>query len=484
MRHKRLLLALLPLAALVATLPALADAAAARELVQALPSVVEGCAESSPPPAGFADELRLMLKDAVDRGNLFFALLLVLLAGFGVTLTPCVYPLIPITLSIFGARQAPSKLQGFFLSATYVGGMVLLYSVLGVGFALAGKVMGGAMQSPFVTVGVALFCFVMAASMFGAFELALPSSLQGRLARVGGSGYRGAFLMGLVAGLIAAPCTGPVLTFILTLIARDGDVAKGALFMVVFALGIGIPFLILGTFSQALSRIPKTGAWTEAVKSVFGILMVIAGLYFASLGSPALTRLLGALGTWGLWVGPAMLLAGAVLGGLHLSFKFTSPQEKGRKAVGLLLCLLGATSVLGWSVAEPVLEGGGGKVAWAKVGNEDDAVARFEALLAAAKDEGRPVMIDFYADWCAACKELDKHVYVHPAVRAEAGRFTNVKIDATDDTDGLREIQARFGVVGLPTVAFLNSQGHTCPEPRVTGFIEAERYLPLMQGVW
>ncbi|MFZ9886154.1 MAG: cytochrome c biogenesis protein CcdA, partial [Myxococcota bacterium] len=246
------------------------------------------CTDGTGTAAGFAEELRLKLTAAVASGNLFLSLLLVLLAGFGVTLTPCVYPLIPITLSLFGARSSPTKLAGFLLSLTYVSGMVLLYSGLGIGFALAGKVMGAAMQHPVVTAGVALFCLAMAASMFGAFELALPPAAQQRLAQVGGSGFRGAFLMGLVAGLIAAPCTGPVLSFILTLIAVDGDIGRGALFMVVFSLGVGLPFLVLGTFSSAVVRIPKTGAWTEAVKGIFGLLMVAAGLYFLTLGAPAL----------------------------------------------------------------------------------------------------------------------------------------------------------------------------------------------------
>lgn len=472
------------LALLLVATAAIASSALADTAASGAAAVVEGCLEGAPPPSNFAEELALLVKQALVSGDVLWALVLVLLAGFGVTLTPCVYPLIPITLSLFGARQSPSRLAGFSLSATYVGGMVLLYSALGVGFALAGKVMGAAMQHPAVTAGVALFCLVMAASMFGAFELALPSSLQQRLTTVGGSGFRGAFLMGLVAGLIAAPCTGPVLSFVLTLIAVDGDVGRGALFMVVFSLGMGLPFLVLGTFSSAVSRIPKTGAWTEGVKSVFGLLMVAAGLYFLTLGFPAFGDGVGAIGGAGLWLAPLLLVAGSAVGALHLSFKYTSRGERLRKGAGLALCLAGVVAFIGFTEAEPADVASDAKLVWEKVGNEDTALETFEALLARAKREQEPVMIDFYADWCAACKELDEYTYSDAAVRAESQRFTLVKVDATDDTEDLREIQQRFGVVGLPTVAFVSSQGHVCAEPRVTGFVEPDKYLPIMQGVW
>jgi thiol:disulfide interchange protein DsbD len=468
--------------AMALTLPALADIPT--EAPEAAQAAIEGCGAGAPPSAGFAGALKEKLAEAMADGNIFFALLLVLLAGFGVTLTPCVYPLIPITLSIFGARGSPSKTRGFLLSSTYVSGMILLYSGLGIGFALAGKLMGAAMQHPAVTIGVALFCVVMAASMFGAFELALPMGLQTKLSQLGGTGFKGAFVMGLVAGLIAAPCTGPVLTFILTLIARDGDVARGALFMVVFSIGIGIPFLILGTFSSAVARIPKTGSWTEAVKSVFGLMMIAAGIYFVSLGLPSLNVALGVFTSFGLWLGPALLVVGSAIGALHLSFKYTSVQEKSRKAAGLVLAVIGVVMFLGWLIGEPAHAGGGGEIPWVKVANEKDAAKKFDGILADAAQQQKPVMIDFFANWCAACKELDKLTYVEESVQSEATRFVNVKIDATADTPDLQALQKRYGIVGLPTVIFVNSKGQTCPKPRVNQFMSAEDYLPLMKSVW
>lgn len=438
-----------------------------------------GCSVQDLPPSSFGDQLKQKLSDALASGNLWLSAFLVLLAGFGVTLTPCVYPLIPITLSIFGARSADSRWQGFTLSATYVGGMVLLYSGLGIGFALAGKVMGGAMQNPVVTTGVALFCLAMASSMFGAFELALPPSLQTKLSQAGGTGYRGAFIMGLVAGLIAAPCTGPVLTLILTLIARNGEVWRGGVLMVVFSLGVGIPFLILGTFSSALSRLPKSGPWTEAVKSIFGILMIVAGLYFLTLTGGTLASALEGLRNVGVSLGSGLIVVGAAIGALHLSFKYTSTREKIRKGIGLAFAGLGAASILSWAVSAPV----GEALTWQKVAEEPTAVEKFDAYLAQAQQDQKPVMIDFFADWCAACKELDKFTYTDEDIQIEAQRFAAIKIDATEDTAALAALQKRFGVIGLPTVVFLNSQGQTCTSPRVTGFIEPEPYLQLMRAV-
>lgn len=439
----------------------------------------EGCGDETLAPTSFGEQLKAQLSHALASGNLWLSALLVLLAGFGVTLTPCVYPLIPITLSIFGARSAASRWQGFTLSATYVGGMVLLYSSLGIGFALAGKMMGGAMQNPLVTVGVALFCLAMASSMFGAFELALPPALQTKLSQAGGSGYRGAFVMGLVAGLIAAPCTGPVLTLILTLIARNGEVWRGGVLMIVFSIGVGIPFLLLGTFSGALSRLPKSGPWTEAVKSVFGLLMVVAGLYFLSLAGEIPKAYLDALRPVGAVWGGVLVMAGVLVGALHLSFKYTSNLEKWRKGLGLGVAALGAASLLSWSVGGPV----GEALVWQKVGEEAKALQHFEKYLSQAQQEGKPVMIDFFAEWCSACKELDTYTYTDDDVRTEAQRFAAIKVDATEDTADLAELQKRYGVVGLPTVVFLNSQGQTCMSPRVTGFMDPEPYRNLMRTV-
>jgi len=472
------------------------------------PSARAGCTDvpAAMTTAAASDDgsLQARLRGALSAGNLSFAILLVLLGGLLTALSPCVYPLIPITLSILGARQAGSPRKGFFLAATYVAGMVVLYTALGVSFASAGMLAGSALQSPWVTIGVAAFCIVMAASMFGAFELVLPSALQTRLSQAGGGGFKGAFVMGLVAGIIAAPCTGPVLSFILTLIAREHDVLKGAVLMFFYALGMGLPFLVLGTFSQIIARLPKSGRWMETVKSVFGLLMLGAGLYYLQIGLPAVASLFAPLGAHGLLLGPLLIIVGVVLGALHLSFKYTSPVEKLRKGGGVALATTGLVAFLAWTnapaqAAEAAVAPSSTTglpattapaITWLKVGAQPTALVEFDRAVAQARRDCKPVMIDFGAEWCIACKELDNLVYVEAAVIAEAQRFVNIKVDATDETPALAELQRRFGVVGLPTIAFIDKTGRYLDDanavprhPSITGFVPAREYLALMKQV-
>lgn len=452
--------------------------------------LVSATALGATPADGVVDDsLPGQLKAALSAGNLGVAVALVMAGGLLTALSPCVYPLIPITLSILGARQASSALRGFLLAATYVSGMVVLYTTLGVSFAWAGVLAGSALQSPLVTIGVAAFCIVMAASMFGAFEMVLPSGLQTRLSQAGGGGFKGAFIMGLVAGIIAAPCTGPVLSFVLTLIARERDLAKGATLMFFYALGMGLPFLVLGTFSQAIARMPKSGKWMETVKSVFGLLMLGAGLYYLMLGIAPVAAIFAPLGSSGHVVGPVLLVVGIALGALHLSFKYTPVIEKVRKGVGVALSTLGLVAFLAWTNA-PAKAASGEGIAWVKVGDEATAVATFDAAVATAKQSGKAVMIDFGADWCIACKELDKFTFTDPSVQAEtAKRFIAIKVDATNETEGLTTLQSRYGVVGLPTIFFIPSNGvaHKADKAAViepiTGFVKAEPFLALMKAV-
>jgi thioredoxin:protein disulfide reductase len=419
------------------------------------------------------------LKSAMSSGNVWLSLALVFAGGFLTSLSPCVYPLIPVTLSILGTRKAKSPMQGFWLAAVYVLGMVVLFTTLGVSFAALGVVAGSLLQSPVVTIGVALFCLAMAASMFGAFEFALPSSLQTKLSSVGGGGFGGAFVMGLVAGIIAAPCTGPVLSFILTLIARENNLPKGALLMVFYALGMGVPFLVLGTFSQAISRMPKSGNWMEVVKSIFGLLMIGAALYYLTLGIPALGRLTAPLSGAGSIAGPVLIAVGAVIGALHLSFKYTTLTEKIRKGVGVAVAVAGIVAFLSWANAGTTAT----SVAWRHIDHTTPgAVDQLDGWLAEAKSAKLPVMIDFGAAWCFACKELDKLTYVDGTVLAESQRFMNIKVDATEETAALTAIQSRFGIVGLPTVAFFAADG-TRATDRVTGFLPAAEYVEVMRRV-
>ena len=479
---RSLVLAALLVGSFAAPLARADDAPVAAVVSDAPPAASSTCTAGPEvlPVAAPDTSLQARVKGALAAGDLAVAIVLVLLGGLLTALSPCVYPLIPITLSILGARQASSPVQGFLLSATYVSGMVLLYAALGVAFAAFGVLAGSALQSPLVTIGVALFCIAMAASMFGAFEIGLPASLQTRLSQAGGKGFHGAFI-------IAAPCTGPVLSFILTLIARDGDLVKGATLMFFYALGMGLPFLVLGTFSQAISRMPKSGAWMEVVKSVFGLMMLGAGIYYLALGLPALHTAMAPLAQYGYVLGPLLVVLGLAAGALQLSFKHSSTGEKSRKGIGVLLATAGLVALIGWfggSDTKSASSTAAPPIAWSTFGKKDtDAVARLDAALAAAKASCKPMMIDFFAEWCVACKELDKYTYADAHVRGEAQRYETIKVDATDDTEALTALQKRYGVVGLPTVVFVSGRGTVLPDPRITGFVEAPEALATMQRV-
>lgn len=408
--------------------------------------------------------------DGHALGTLAFAWL----GGVLTSLTPCVYPLIPITLGVFGARQAQSRLRSFALVSVYVLGMAVMFSSLGFAAASSGKAFGTFLSNPWVVVGLAIFFVAMAASMFGAFDIALPQGLAQRLNRVGGTGFGGAFAMGLVAGVIAAPCTGPVLASLLTIVAKGASASAGAsaglvsaqqlfglLLLFVYALGVGLPFFLLGGFSVAL---PKSGPWMEAVKSVFGVALLAMALVYLRDAFPAFGEVFGASPS-NLVVGAVAVGLGVLLGAIHLSFHDGFPVQA-RKAFGVALVVGGIL----FRLAAPH----GDAVEWTH---------DYDAGIALARAEGKPVIIDFYADWCAACKELDKFTYTDAAVREEASRFVTVKVDGTVEDARIQKLYDRYGIQGLPTVVFLDAQGNALDAPRVTGFLEAPKFLEEMRRV-
>jgi thiol:disulfide interchange protein DsbD len=398
--------------------------------------------------------------------------------GVLTSLTPCVYPLIPITVSIFGARSARSRRQAVALSLLYVLGIAAMYTALGVGAALTGKAFGTAMTNPWVMGGVALVLAAMAASMFGAFDLQLPSGLQARLSTVGGAGYLGAFGMGLVAGVIAAPCTGPVLAAALAFVAAQGSVAFGAGIMFAYALGIGLLFFLIGAFSVSL---PKGGPWMDGVKSFFGVALLAAALVFVRDLLPFLRPLFSAHPAAGLWAAGVAAL-GVLLGALQGSFA-GSPARALAKGLGVALVVLGFVYATGAGNARREAERLATGLPW-MVNQEAQALAR-------ARAEGRPVIIDFWGDWCAACIELDHTAWSDPAVREESRRFVLLKIDnstsVTDDpamADAIDAVMQKYAVIGQPTVIFIDGRGRELPMgARVTAVVDGPEMLRRMRAV-
>jgi thiol:disulfide interchange protein DsbD len=391
-----------------------------------------------------------------------YAGLTAFLGGLLVCLTPCVYPMIAITVSVFGAREARSRMHAMGLSTAFVLGIAAMFAPLGVVAGYTGSLFGSLLADPRVLVFVAIVFLALSLSMFGAFDFVLPSSLNNRLAELGGIGYGGAFVLGLVSGLIAAPCTGPVLTGILLWIGKTKSAGLGAAAMFAFSLGLGLPFWLVGTFAVSL---PKGGRWMVSVKSLFGIVLAVAALYVLKSGFPALAHLARPEPSFALVAG-ALFVAGLALGAVHLSFDGGGVAAV-RKAVGIVASVAGAFLIIGWAEAPRAT------LVWEP--SETSARVR-------AQSEHRPMLVDFTAEWCGACKELSRITFADPKVMAEATRFVAVRVDATNDDDPqVDAVKDHYGVVGLPTVIVLGSDGHE--RRRLTEFVPPDRFLDIIRGV-
>ena len=388
---------------------------------------------------GVATAQAATFADAASSG-MASAFLFAFTAGLLTALTPCVYPMVPITISIFGGKGVP-RARALLLATLYVAGIAVMFGTLGTVFALVGKAFGSFLANPWVIVPLALFFALMAASMFGAFELGLPSGLQQRLNRIGGRSAGGAFLMGLVGGLIAAPCTGPPLAGILAFVATTRNAFTGFFLLATYAIGIGVPFWAIAGFSM---RMPKSGAWMEAVKSVFGIALLVAALYYLKNVVSPLAHFTGRTPTF-LAVAVVLVVAGIAIGAVHLTFH-DAWKASLRKGTGVAMAVIGLFAITNF-VLTPKVE-----LAWLRVEPEAAQIAR---------DNGRPLIVDFMADWCLPCKEMDVQVFSHPDVVNELAAFTLLRVDLTreDDDPSLAAVKTKYGVNTLPAVRIVSPQG-------------------------
>jgi thiol:disulfide interchange protein DsbD len=399
---------------------------------------------------------------ALAKGPLYAALA-ALVGGLGVSLTPCVYPMVAVTVSVFGAKQA-KRSEGILLSLAFVLGIAAMFVPMGVVAGMTGSMFAAVLQNSWVVVGISLLFLLMAASMFGAFELTLPSALTNKLAEMGGIGYKGAFLLGLVCGLIAAPCTGPVLTGILVWIANTKNATLGAMAMGAFSIGLGAPFFLVGAFAVQL---PKSGHWMVHVKSVLGIVLVVVALYFLNNSFGFLSGFIQGSFAFAAVAVLAVVL-GVLLGAIHREFGEPGVAVKVGKGTGIALTSVGALLAI-LSLTKPT-----DAVTWMK---QD-----IEKAQARASAEKRPMIVDFTAAWCGACKELDKKTFSEPRVAKDLGRFVAVKVDATNDDDPrVAATMSRFKVVGLPTVLLFDSSGKEAA--RFNDFVPADEFLKSVQRV-
>jgi thioredoxin:protein disulfide reductase len=459
--------------------PAGGETAADRTIPEggATQASVTGAVEPSAQPVASEGGLAGKLQEALARRS-FLAFLIVFLGGLATSFTPCVYPMIPITISYIGGRSK-GKLGGFFLSIFFVLGIAVTYSTLGVVAASTGALFGSAMQSTPVLIVVSLVFFSMGSSMLGAFDLALPSGLQTKLQTGPRAGILGAFFMGIVTGLVASPCVGPVVVVLLTWVAKIGSIGLGFLLLFTFALGLGMLFLVIGTFAGALNALPQAGGWMDTVKHVFGVILLGMGIfYIRSLIGPNLTWIVS---------GVFVLLVGTCLGAFRPIGTDEPKSILLRKGFGIVLLLVGAFALLVGLArytkiplgggATMVASGSAGPVAHEGLAWLPDDVTGLQQ----AKALGKPAVMDFYADWCAACKELDEKTWSVPDVRQEGARFVAVKMDMTERSQRNKAKQDQYRVPGLPTVIFFDSGGNEVK--RFFGFKSAPEVLAIMREV-
>ena len=413
---------------------------------------------------GAGPSANLDVASGLAGGRIFAALGLIFLGGILTAMTPCVFPLIPITLAIFGAKPESGRTRAFLLASTYTLGMAALFSSLGVAAVLGGKAFGSALGNPWLMTGIAALLLALSLSMFGLYEITVPAFMSARLQSIGGAGFAGAFGMGLVAGVLAAPCTGPVLSAILVYVATTQSVPKGASLLFVYALGVGVPFLLLATFSM---KLPTSGPWMDVVKSVLGIALVVLAFSYIQDAFPGVRGRLTECASMpqAAIAGSAAVGIGILAGAVHRTFHGTS-LDRLLKFAGTALV------VLGFSYRAAAASGEG--LPWQR---------DLDQALKVAAQTKRPVLIDFFAEWCAACKELDHKVYPDPRVQAAAKRFVAVKVDGTNDSEALDKLYERFGVQALPTVTFVDSSGKLLKDPRVTGYLEPDRFVSVLDRV-
>lgn len=397
-----------------------------------------------------------------EPASLPFSALWALLIGIGIAFTPCVLPMYPLISGIvLGGKQRLSTARALLLAFIYVQGMAVTYTALGLVVAAAGLQFQAALQHPYVLIGLSVVFIALALSMFGLFTLQLPSSLQTRLTlmsnkRQGGS-PGGVFAMGAIAGLICSPCTTAPLSAILLYIAQSGNLWLGGGTLYLYALGMGLPLILVTVFGNRL--LPKSGPWMAHVKTAFGFVILALPVFL-------LERVIGE--TWGLrlW---------SLLGVAFFSWAFITSLGASKPWLRLVqIVMLGAALVCArplqdWAFGAPAVQQQA-HLEFTRVSTVD------ELNQALAQAKGKPVMLDLYADWCVACKEFEKYTFSAPEVRQALKETVLLQVDVTKNSAQDAALLKHLQVLGLPTILFFNAQGEEQPAQRVTGFMDAAAF--------
>ncbi|EOX4805409.1 protein-disulfide reductase DsbD [Vibrio alginolyticus] len=417
--------------------------------------------DTSSVPVTQQDSLAANLADNWWTPLLFLAL------GVGLAFTPCVLPMYPILTSIVLGSGKLSQRRALGLSFVYVQGMALTYTLLGLVVASAGMQFQAAMQHPYVLIGLSVLFIALALSMFGLYSLQLPSNVQTWLNNLSnkqqGGSSAGVFAMGAISGLVCSPCTTAPLSGALLYVAQSGDLLTGGIALYALAMGMGIPLILVAVFGNKL--LPKAGGWMDRVKTLFGFILLAAPIFL-------LERIMPEMWSTILW----SALGIAAFGWLyHIknSLEFGGWKQSAVGIIAVLGLLASAQPILNYWFGNSTTQTQQATVSFTRIAN----VADLEEQLALAKAAGKPVMLDFYADWCVACKEFEKYTFHDPSVEAKLQDFILLQADVTKNQVQDIELLKHMSVLGLPTIEFWDASGEHVSNARLTGFMQAEPFL-------
>ena len=395
------------------------------------------------------------------------------LLGLGLAFTPCVLPMLPLLSAIvIGQNQRPNMWRAFALSFVYVQGMALTYTLLGLIVAAIGLPFQVALQHPYVMIGLSIIFVLLALSMFGVFTLQLPSSLQTKLSLLSqqqkAGAFGGVFLMGMIAGLVASPCTSAPLSGALLYVAQSGDLFTGAITLYLLALGMGVPLILITLFGNKI--LPKSGMWMETVKKLFGFVMLALPVFLIS-------RILPDEWTPRLW---------AMLGtAFFIWFAFEMPKNGTGwifRILFLVAAMISVKPLQAWvwgegSVPSAVENKAVSHVEFKQIKSEA------ELQQALAENNKSLVMLDLYADWCVACKEFEKETFSDPSVQKAFGDMLLLQVDMTKNSEENRALMTKYKVLGLPTILFFNQNGKEIEGSRVNGFMPPVEFLQWIEKI-
>lgn len=454
-------------------------------VVAAEPSAVISDAKTSQPSPtadkkSGTDDMSLA-KSTLESGSLWKVSAAFLLFGLLLSFTPCVLPMVPILSSIIVGEGETTKAKSFLMAVAYCLGMALVYTSLGVAAGLAGEGLAGALQKPWVLVLFSLLLFGLSLSMFDVYQLQVPASLQTKLNKTSGNlkggRFVGVFFMGAISALIVGPCVAAPLAGTLVYISQTKDVVIGGLALFSMAMGMSVPLLLIGL--SAGSLLPKAGAWMIGVKYVFGLMLIAVAIWMVNPVLPQQATMLA----WGAFGILCAVFAG--LFGPH-SEKITI-GGKFVKMFGILLLVLGVLELVGAASGgtnplEPLA--GLHAVSGSSVTKEEGGHLQFKRIRTVEDldrevkaSEGKPVMLDFFADWCVSCKEMEKFTFSNAKVRQALSEVTLLQVDVTANTADDKALMKRFGLFGPPGIIFFDKSGNELKEKRVVGFLEADKFM-------